>query len=187
MDNMNRILLIFFATLCTGRLSGQTVVIVTDVYQGQDKFEQRILEAMIDHADAIIQSSSQSSEIFAFNCSGDGIHHASGVEGVGMHLDSLRNDEISPPLLPYGWKFESDYFIDWAMRTHLPGAANGIQLHILANDLDADKLSVQFLWPFALVFDCVDDQGKILPGVEFIVHSDFHGEVSTHSLNQISF
>ena len=187
MDNMNRILLITFASLCVGRLSGQTVVIVTDVFQEQDKFEQRILDAMIDHADAIIQSSSQSSEIFAFNFSGDGLHHASGMEGVVMHFDSLRNDEISPPLQPIGWKFESDYFIDWATQTHLPGAANGIQLHILANELDADKLSSQFLWPFALVFDCVKDNGELLPGVEFIVHSDFHGEVSTHSLNQISF
>jgi hypothetical protein len=187
MDNMNRILLIFFASLCVGRLSGQTVVIVTDVFQEQDKFEQRILDAMIDHADAIIQSSSQSSEIFAFNCSGDGLHHASGMEGVGMHFDSLRNDEISPPLQPIGWKFESDYFIDWAMRTHLPRAANGFQLHILANNLDVDKLSSQFLWPFALVFDCVDNKGKILPGVECIVHSAFNGEVSTQSLNQFSF
>ena len=184
---MNRILLIFFAALCVGRLSGQTVVIVTDVFQEQDKFEQHILDAMIDHADAIIQSSSQSSEIFAFNCSGDGLHHALGVEGVGMHLDSLRNDEISPPLLPYGWKFESDYFIDWAIRTNLPEATRGIQLHILVNDFDADKFSSQFLWPFALVFDCVDNKGKILPGVECIVHSDFNGEVSTQSLNQFSF
>jgi len=187
MDNMNRALLIFFATFCFGRLSGQTVVIVTDVYQGQDKFEQRILDAMIDHAVAIIQASSQSSEIFAFNFSGDGMHHASGIEVVGLHLDSLRNDEISPPLLPYGWKFESDYFIDWATRTHLPKAANGIQLHILVNDFDADKFSSQFLWPFALVFDCVDKKGKLLPGVECIVHSDFNGDVTTQLLNQISF
>ena len=187
MDNMNRALLIFFATFCFGRLSGQTVVIVTDVYQGQDKFEQRILDAMIDHAVAIIQASSQSSEIFAFNSSGDGLHHASGMEGVGMHFDSLRNDEISPPLQPIGWKFESDYFIDWATRTHLPKAANGIQLHILVNDFDADKFSSQFLWPFALVFDCVDKKGKLLPGVECIVHSDFNGDVTTQLLNQISF
>ena len=45
------------------------------------------------------------------------------MEGVGMHFDSLRNDEISPPLQPIGWKFELDYFIDWAMRTHLPASS----------------------------------------------------------------
>ena len=79
------------------------------------------------------------------------------------------------------------YFIDWAMRANLPGAANGIQLHIVAHNLDAEKLSSQFLWPFTLVFDCVDNRGELLSGIEIIVHSGFNGEVTTQSVNQISF
>jgi hypothetical protein len=184
---MNRIILLFSIALCSSRLSGQTIIIVTDAFQEQATFEQRVLDSMIDHAETIVGTARQSSEIFAFNCSGDGLHHASGLEGVGMHLDSLRSDEISPPLQSIGWKFESEYFIEWAMRTQLPEAARGIQLHILVNDLNSDNLSSQFLWPFALVFDCVDNKGKLLPGVEYIVHSDFNGEISTLSFNQISF
>jgi len=187
MDNMNRILLIFFAALCVGRLSGQTLVIVTDVFQGQDKFEQRILDAMIDHSEAIIQASSQSTEIFAFNCSGDGMHHASGVEEVGMHLDSLRKEEIPVPLVPKGWNGHSEKFMKWAIQSNIPKAARGYNLHILADQVDVNKLTDQFLWPFAMVFDCIDSNGQLIPGVEFTIHSDFNGEISSQSVTHISF
>jgi len=187
MVDMKRIVLIFLVAFCSGSLFGQTVIIVGDAFQGPGKFDRRIHDAMVDHAETIVQSVDQSSEIFAFNCSGDGMHHASGVEEVSMHLDSLRTGDISIPHVFAGWKFELAYFIDWAMRANLPGAANGIQLHIVAHNLDAEKLSSQFLWPFTLVFDCVDNRGELLSGIEIIVHSGFNGEVTTQSVNQISF
>ena len=114
------------------------------------------------------------------------MHHASGVEEVGMHLDSLRNERFSFHLIAIGWKFDSDYFIDWAMQSNLPRAAREsnctLWLIILMR-----KVVITVLWPFALVFDCVDNKWKLLPGVEIIVHSGFNGDVTTQSVNQISF
>lgn len=187
MNDMNKITLIFLVALCTGSLSGQTVIIVTDAFQGQGKFERGIHDAMIDHAETIIHSANQSSEIFAFNCSGDGMHHASGFDGVGMHLDSLRSDEIAVPLESKGWNGESEKFMKWAIQSKLPKAQGGYSLYILADQVDVSKLTAQFLWPFAMVFDCLDNKGQLIPGVEFTIHSGFNGEISSQSVTHISF
>ena len=183
MDNMNRIALIFLVVFCSESLSGQTTIIVTDAFQGQGKFERGVHDAMIDHAETIVHSANQSSEIFAFNCSGNGRHHASGFDGVGMHLDSLRKDEIPVPLVPKGWNGQSEKF----MKSNIPRAERGYSLHILAGQVDVSKLTAQFLWPFAMVFDCIENNGQLIPGVEFTIHSDFNGEISSQSVTHISF
>ena len=68
----------------------------------------------------------------------------------------------------------------WAMQIKVTEGSRGAPVCTFwLTKLMLSKLTAQVLWPFAMVFDCVDNKGQLIPGVEFtIVHSGFNGEIS---------
>ena len=169
-------LYILLCATCTAMLAqGQSALHITNTYQQRDNIKRHVTTKLLNAAKEEIQSGDHS-HVMAYNCSGDGWHHAQGKSNALLHLDSLTQGSIPPPLTESRWKMETKHLMSHIIQSDFPVLDGQLDIHIYADDLDTAQLKQDLLMPLALSLGLLDEQGNMLSRFTVTVHHQFSSE-----------
>ena len=101
--------------------------------------------------------------------------HGQGSNAL-LHLDSLTQGSIPPPLTESRWKMETKHLMSQIIQSDFPVLDGQLDIHIYADDLDTAQLKQDLLMPLALSLGLLDEQGNMLSRFTVTVHHQFSSE-----------
>lgn len=158
-------------TFVTFPMHGQgTLVILLDSYQNPTEHDPALDQRMLAQTQQIVVA--HNDPVFSHYCDPfNSDYHAVGQEGVIEQLDSVSSGEIPAPQMQTNWQQMGYGIIEKLIKQEKRLDMSTVAIHLITASDNMSDFELNFVSPFAHVFNLLDDNGNLSQSFSVTIHS----------------